>query len=114
MPEGYLTGYYSDGDQARRNSVNLEGPFFAKVLDRLKPYQPTLLLGLNELRGELLYDTVVVIERGRLVGKYSKNFPIFAYYRRGLEFPVFEKRGIRYGSSFVRTPRFWRPLEFWQ
>src|SRR5206468_2458774 len=39
------------------------------------------------------------IERGRLVGKYSKNFPIFAYFQRGHEFPVFEKRGIKYAVA---------------
>jgi len=111
MPETFLHGYFRDVEQARRNAVDLAGAFFRHVLDRLKAYRPTLLLGLNELRGEQLFNTVVVIEKGQLVGRYSKNFLVFNYFQRGHEFPVFVKNAIRYGilicadTSYIEASR---------
>jgi predicted amidohydrolase len=97
MPESFLHGYFVSIEKARENSVDLGGEFFAGLLERLKDYETTLLLGLNERRGDKLFNTVVVIESGRLVGKYSKNFLVFDYFSRGHQFPVFHKCGIRYG-----------------
>ncbi len=111
MPETYLQGYFQDRDDAWANSIDLQSSEFADICSRVSSYNTTLLLGLNERRGEDLYNTVVVIERGELVGRYSKNFLVRDYFRQGLEFPVFERAGVRYGiiickdSSFVESAR---------
>ena len=111
MPESYLQGYFTDREEAWKNSLDLEGSEFADVCSRVSSYKATLLLGLNERRGEDLYNTVVVIERGRLVGKYSKNYLVHKYFERGLEFPVFERDGVKYAiiicadSSHVEPAR---------
>ena len=111
MPETFLHGYFRTPELARRNAVDLSGSFFRSVLARLRKYRPTLLLGLNELRGDALYNTVAVIESGKLIGRYAKNYLVFKYFTRGHEFPVFEKRGIKYGvvicadTSFIEPAR---------
>lgn len=111
MPETFLQGYFKSAEQARTHSLSLDSSAFQALLQRFKPYDTTLLVGLNELRGEKLYNTVAVIERGRLVGRYSKNFLVFNYFERGHEFPVFEKRGVKYGvvicadSSYIEPSR---------
>lgn len=111
MPETFLHGYFPQEAQARRNAIGLSGPVFADMLERFKKFETTLLLGLNELRGGKLFNTVAVIERGRLLGKYSKNFPVYNYFERGHEFPVFEKNGVKYGivicadTSYIEPAR---------
>ncbi len=111
MPETYLQGYFSTREEAWENSIDLESPEFSEICNRVRGYHATLLLGLNERRNSELYNTVVVIERGRLVGKYSKNYLVYKYFKRGLEFPVFERDGVKYGiiicadSSYVEPAR---------
>ena len=55
------------------------------------------MVGFNELRGDKLYNTIVVIERGKLLGRYSKAMPCFGFFAPGREFPVFEKKGLTFG-----------------
>ena len=55
------------------------------------------MVGFNETRDGKLYNTVAVIERGKILGRYSKAFPIMRYFKPGREFPVFEKKGLKFG-----------------
>ena len=97
MPETFLQGYFSTREGAWENSIDLEGESFAGILKRLAGFEPMLLLGLNERRGDKLYNTVVVVERGRYVGRYSKSNLVYSYFEPGVEFPVFEKAGVKFG-----------------
>ena len=111
MPESYLQGYFPDRQDAWENSIDLESSDFADICSRVSGYNATLLLGLNERRGKDIYNTVVVVEHGKLLGTYSKNYPCFDYFKPGLEFPVFERAGVKYGiiicwdSSFIEPAR---------
>ena len=111
MPETYLQGYYKIREQAWGNSIDLESSEFADVCSRVAGYNATLLLGLNERRGADLYNTMVVIERGQLLGTYSKNYLVYDYFERGVDFPVFERGGVKYGiiicadSGYVEPAR---------
>jgi len=111
MPETYLQGYFKDEEDARRNSIDLSSDEFRRILAELEAFEPVLLLGLNELRGTDLYNTQVVIHRGELLGRYSKNFLVYGYFKPGLDFPVFEHEGVKFGiiicadSSYVEPAR---------
>lgn len=111
MPETFLQGYFERREDAWEHSIDLEGDEFAALCERVAPFRATLLLGLNERRGDDLYNTVVAIEGGRLVGRYSKNYLVYDYFRPGLEFPVFERDGVGFGviicadSSYVEPSR---------
>ncbi len=111
MPETYLHGYFRSEQEARANSVDLNGEYFHSVLERVKDFPTTLILGLNELRDGKLFNTMVVIREGKLLGRYSKNYLVFNYFNRGGEFPVFEQRGIPFGvvicadTSYIEPAR---------
>jgi len=111
MPETYHQGYFPSREEAWENAIDLNSSEFADVCSRVSGYNATLLLGLNERRGDDLYNTVVVIERGRLLGRYSKNYVVYDYFKRGLEFPVFNRAGVTFGiiicadSSYVEPAR---------
>ncbi len=97
FPESLLTGYFSTEEKARRNSFAIDSPQMKRVLDRTRQFETLLMVGFNELRGDKLYNTVAVIEQGKLLGCYSKAMPIYPYFTPGRVFPVFEKQGLKFG-----------------
>jgi predicted amidohydrolase len=109
MPETFLHGFFSAKRFRPEYAVDLEGPFFQSVLERFKKYECTLLLGLNERRGDDVFNTVAVIEQGRLVGTYSKTYAYLSYETRGETFPVFERRGIKYGINICADTSYLEP-----
>jgi predicted amidohydrolase len=109
MPETYLQGYFGTREEAWEHSMDLDSSDFTAVCDQVAGFNATLLLGLNERRGKDLYNTVVVIERGKLIGKYSKNFLVYKYFKRGLDFPVFERDGIKFGIIICKDSSFMEP-----
>ena len=112
MPESYLHGYLNSKDEALQHSIEFQSTEFAKLCESFKVYsKTTLLLGLNERDGDKIFNTVVVIENGQFIGKYRKayTYPPYDYFSLGREFPVFEKRGVKYGiiiclDSVYREP----------
>lgn len=97
FPESFLTGYFSTEDEARRNSFPIPSQQMRRVLDRTRGFDSLFIVGFNEDREGKLYNTVVVIDKGEVLGRYSKAMPIFSYFTPGREFPVFEKRGLKFG-----------------
>jgi predicted amidohydrolase len=97
FPESMLTGYFDSEKGARENSFAIDSPQIKKVLQKTSKYDIVFMVGFNELRGEKLYNTVVVIKKGKILGKYAKAFPCFDYFEPGREFPVFEEKGLKFG-----------------
>jgi predicted amidohydrolase len=97
FPESFLTGYFARREDAWKHSFSLDSPAMREVLQRTARFDILFMVGFNERRGEKLFNTVAVIDRGKLVGKYSKAFPCVAYFTPGRDFPVFEKRGLLFG-----------------
>lgn len=109
MPETFLHGYFSAAAFRPEYAVDLGGDFFRRVLDRFRRFECTLLLGLFEARGGRVYNTVAVIDAGRLTGTYSKTFAYMGYETRGSEFPVFERRGIKFGVAICADTSYSEP-----
>jgi len=109
LPESLLTGYYEDGARARANSFALDSPQVARLLKETRGFDSAFMVGFNERRGEELYNTVLVAERGELLGTYSKAFPCYDYFTPGREFPVFERKGLKYGVIICADGAFIEP-----
>ncbi len=97
FPECFLTGYFAKEKDARDHTFAVDSPEMKRVLDLTAGCDTVLLVGFNELREGKLYNTVAVIERGRLLGRYSKALPYEGYFEPGREFTVFEKKGLKFG-----------------
>ncbi len=97
FPESFLAGYYRDRDRCRENAWPLDGPRTHRLLEATAAFPTMFMVGFNEQRGDELLNTVMVIERGKLLGTYSKAFPVMAYFTPGRETPVFDRNGIRFG-----------------
>ena len=97
LPESLLTGYFQEEARARQSAFSVESPQIEHLLKETRAFDSAFMVGFNESRGDDLFNTVAVIERGALLGVYSKAFPCFDYFTPGREFPVFERKGLKYG-----------------
>lgn len=109
LPESLLTGYYTSRDRAWENSFTIDSPQVARVLEETRDVDLAFMVGFNERRGDELYNTVLVAERGKLLGTYSKAFPCFDYFTPGRDFPVFERNGLKYGVIICADGQFIEP-----
>lgn len=97
FPECYLTGYPDSEEEARKPAFATDSPSMLKVLDRTSRFQTTCIVGFNELRGGDLYNTAAVMQKGHLLGTYSKCSAYQRFHKQGREFPVFERNGVKFG-----------------
>jgi predicted amidohydrolase len=97
FPESFLTGYFERRDRFDLHSWPLDGPELAAFLERVARFPNLFMVGLNEKRDGNIYNTVILVERGEVVGTYRKAFPCSEHETPGREFPVFEKNGVTFG-----------------
>ena len=109
FPESMLTGFFDDESRARQHSLAVDGAEIASLLSRGAEFRATFLVGFNERRGEELYNTVLIAQGGRLLGTYSKAFPVVSYFTPGRRFPVFEHCGLRFGVVICADGGFIEP-----
>lgn len=108
FPEGYLQGYLTEEEPARRHALALAGPAFATLLARLPTTGPTLVLGLIEADAGRLFNTAVVIHQGQLLGRYRKTHLLGReqLFTPGTDSPVFEAGGVRFGINICYDTNF--------
>lgn len=97
FPECFLTGYYSDRATAERLSFNRQDPYFLEILSELSEFSAVAILGFNERVGELLYNSVTVIEKGTILGIQRKHFLYHDYFTPGIEFTPIPVKGVPVG-----------------
>jgi 5-aminopentanamidase len=97
FPECFLTGYPDNEGGARSGAFAADSPQIARILDLTSRFDPTLIVGFNEMRGAELYNTALVAHRGHLLGLYSKCTAYMKFHKQGRTFPVFERSGVKFG-----------------
>ncbi len=108
FPEGFLQGYLVEPQAARRAALDLGSSAFADVVGQLPESGPALVLGLIEAEGERLYNTAVVLEGRRLIGRYRKTHLLKSetVFTPGEACPVFEAGGLRFGINICFDTNF--------
>jgi len=98
FPETYLSGY---SEQAvRESSILMDDPRLLEFIRYSAAFDTVILVGMSEREGDKIFNTQIVVYRGKLLGKYHKTMLtaedklVFA---SNLEFPVFEAKGIKFG-----------------
>jgi predicted amidohydrolase len=97
FPEAFLAGYWRGEAGARANAWASDAPQMQELLRATAGHPSMFIVGFNELRGDLIYDTAAVVEHGELIGTYSKAFPVMPYFTPSRETPVFDKNGVTFG-----------------
>ena len=108
FPEGYLQGYLTDEVAARRNALDLASPKFKAILKRFPAKGPMIVVGLIELENDRLFNTAIVVHRGRLIGRYRKAYLLGGeqFFDAGTETPLFEVDGLRFGINICYDTNF--------
>ena len=110
FPEAYLSGYAARS--VRESSVPLDDPRLADFIAATRAYEPVILVGMSERRGARIFNSILVIDRGSLLGVYHKTMltPEDAQvYSADLEMPVFQARGICFGAVTCHDTSFVEP-----
>lgn len=108
FPECFLQGYLVTEEHVHGQAFELSSTRFDGVLNRVKNLRPILVLGMIERAGHHYYNTAVVIEHGRLLGRYRKTFLTSgeSIFSRGGDYPVFDVGGIRFGINICYDAQF--------
>ena len=96
FPESFLNGYFRTREDAEKHSFAVDSPEMRRVLEETARFDMVFMVGFNQRRGDQIANTVAVIERGKILGTYSKSFPGM-YFEPGRDFPVFERYGLKFG-----------------
>jgi predicted amidohydrolase len=97
FPECFLTGYPDKEDVVRKSAFAVDAPQMMKLLDKTARFEATYIVGFNELRGNDLFNTAVVVQKGHILGTYSKCSAYMKFHKQGREFPVFDRDGVKFG-----------------
>ena len=109
FPESFLTGYTDSKELAYETAFAVDSPRMMMLLNETAPFDATLIVGFNELRGDLLFNTAAVIQKGHLLGLYSKCTAYMSFESRGRSFPVFERNGVKFGVVICSDGGFIEP-----
>lgn len=108
FPEGFLQGYLTGADDARRVAFDLGGRRFADLLGQIPEHAPMIVVGLIEAEGEDLYNTAAVIHRREVVGRYRKRHLLGRErcFRAGEEAATYVVEGLRFGINICFDTNF--------
>jgi predicted amidohydrolase len=104
-----LTGWHDSEAQNRRHSLAADGPEIAALLDESSRFSTTFIVGFGEVRGSRLFQSALVAEGGALLGVYSKAIPWFSWHTPGRDFPVFERKEVKFGVILCNDGCFVEP-----
>lgn len=97
FPECFLTGYPDKEEAARKSAFAANSPQIMQLLDRTMKFEATYIVGFNETRGPDLYNTALVVQKGHILGTYSKCSAYMKFHKQGRDFPVFKRGDVSFG-----------------
>ncbi len=110
FPECFLSGYESP-DVVKRGARSLDDPELTKFIAESSAHDMVVLVGLARKAGDALYNTELVIHRGKLLGLYDKvmltggDRDVLGF-RAGESVPVFFAHGVRFAVVICHDTSF--------
>jgi N-carbamoylputrescine amidase len=109
FPECFFTGYYAEEKLARENSIDLKSDDFQNWLSDIRHFHSTIILGLIERDGSDIFDSVAIIEKGKLLGIQRKHYLYHHYFTPGNAFVPFFSKGICFGVIICLDTVYFEP-----
>lgn len=94
-----MLGHSYDADTIRSRAREVSDSALSKVCERTQSFRTTLVVGAFEVVDGHVFNSALVIEDGRIAGRYSKVYPNEPGVTAGSEFPTFVRSGIRFGMN---------------
>jgi predicted amidohydrolase len=113
LPEAFLSGYGSR-EVVAASALALDDPRLQGLVAATAGHDVVLMVGVNEKHGAEIFNTVLVLYQGHLLGRYRKTMLTGSDYRRmgysrNEELPIWEAKGVKFGviicadSSYVEV-----------
>lgn len=99
FPEAFLLGHSYDRATILARARAASQIALATLTKRIRAFRATLVVGVFELEDARVRNSAVVIERGRIVGRYAKAYPNEPGVTAGADFPTFISAGTRFGIN---------------
>lgn len=109
LPEGALTGYYSQKELAHKNSLQVGGDDFQEWLEVFRNSAATVIVGFNEREGNQIFDSAAIIENGSLLGVQKKHYLYHNYFTPRISFSPFKSKGITFGVLICLDTNYFEP-----
>lgn len=109
FPECFLSGYILDEEYIVKYAFDFESEQFAAILKQLKYVKPVLVFGVSEKKAGKYFNSAVVVNRGKIIGAYSKTHlidPNELFFTPGKDYPIFEIKGLKYGINICYDGQF--------
>ena len=109
IPECFLSGYILDKAYMMKYAYDFESEQFAAILKQLENVKPVLVFGVSEKQSEMLFNSAVVVDKGKIVGVYRKTHlidPNELFFTPGKDYPIFEIKGLKYGINICYDAQF--------
>ena len=109
FPECFLSGYILNRTYMANYSFDFESKQFSEILQQLEPIKSVLVFGVSENKSGNLFNSAVVVSRGKIVGVYRKTHlidPNELFFTPGNDYPIFEIKGLKYGVNICYDAQF--------
>ena len=99
FPEVFLHGYFYNEQDARQHAIDIQSAEFKELLAQFVGFSTMVIVGINELSNNGIYNTAILIENGQLIGTVRKatTYPPYDYYSVESKSSVFYKKNIGFG-----------------
>jgi predicted amidohydrolase len=98
FPETFLLGHSYDFDTIR-SRAKASAAAVTALCERAAACRTTVVVGTFELVDRQVFNSAIVIEAGRVAGRYAKAHPNEPGVAAGADFPTFLRSGVRYGVN---------------
>jgi (R)-amidase len=110
LPETFLSGYDTP-ENMRRGARRIEDPQVQAFIAESASHQMVVMVGMARMTDRGIYNTVLVIHRGRLLGMYDKTMLTEGdrdelKFLPGNEMPVFTANGARFSVIICHDSSF--------
>ena len=110
FPECFLTGY-ENRDAVQRSSRRLDDPELANFIAESANHEMVVMVGLARRGADGMYNTELVIHRGKLLGHYDKVMLTAGDstglgFKPGTSVPVFSAHGVRFAVIICHDTSF--------
>ncbi|WP_254461257.1 carbon-nitrogen hydrolase family protein [Xanthomonas sacchari] len=99
FPEAFLLGHSYDAQTIRRRARQASEAALDVLCRHVAGFETTLVIGAFELRPPHVFNSALVVEHGRITGRYAKAHPNEPVVSAGRDFPTFLRSGLRYGIN---------------
>lgn len=99
FPEAFLLGHSYDGEVIRARAARASDTALPQLCREVAAFPTTLVVGAFELVDGAMLNSALVIEGGRIAGRYAKAHPNEPGVTAGQAFPTFQRSERRYGIN---------------